>query len=98
MEKLSKQLSFYNIHAERFIGVDGRCSNCDIQVCKDKAKTFEMFYDVNLDWKSISIPESKLKELIPASALTISTLIMLRQQVKNKWAIVLICEDDIEME
>ena len=48
----------------------------------EKLKTFEIAYDVK-----INIPKNKdkLKVMMPASSLTIGTVLILREMVKRKW-------------
>ena len=90
-EKVEKQFKTRKIEVDRFIAIDGRCKNQGDKVCKDKLKTFEMIYDVKITNKK----NFKLKELVPASSLTIGTILILREMVKQKWDHILICEDDI---
>jgi GR25 family glycosyltransferase involved in LPS biosynthesis len=90
-EKVEKQFKNRKIDVERFIAIDGRCKNQGDKVCKDKLKTFEMIYDVKITNKK----NYKLKELVPASSLTIGTILILREMVKQKWEHVLIFEDDV---
>lgn len=93
--KVKKQFSNRNIlNVERFIAIDGRCINQGVDACMEKLKTFEIAYDVK-----INIPKNKdkLKVMMPASSLTIGTVLILREMVKRKWKRVLICEDDIEL-
>lgn len=90
-DKVEKQFKNRKIDIERFIAIDGRCKNQGDKVCKDKLKTFEMIYDVKITNKK----NYKLKELVPASSLTIGTILILREMVKQKWDHILICEDDV---
>tara|TARA_A100001011_G_scaffold399884_1_gene510787 strand:+ start:2105 stop:2938 length:834 start_codon:yes stop_codon:yes gene_type:complete len=92
-KKVSKQFSNRGIKVERFVAIDGRCKDQGKKGCLDKLKTFEMAYGVRIPYDK-RIP---LKELIPASSVTIATILMLRQMVKKKWKHMLICEDDIEL-
>jgi len=92
-KKVEKQFNRRGIKAERFVAVDGRCKKQGIQGCKDKLRSFETSYNVSISNDS-GYP---LKELIPAASLTIGTILILREMVKNKWERVLICEDDIEL-
>ena len=39
----------------------------------------------------------KVTEILPASSLTLGTLLLLRAQVKNGWKTMLLCEDDVEL-
>jgi len=90
-EKVENQFKARDIKIERFIAIDGRCKNQGESVCKDKLKTFEMIYNVKISNKK-KLP---LIELAPASSLTIGTILLLRQMVKEKWEHMLICEDDV---
>ena len=92
-EKVDKQFKRRGITADRFVAVDGRCKGQGDKACEQKRKTFEIAYQVD-------IPNPKgypLKELVPASSLTIGTILILREQVRMGWKHVLICEDDIYM-
>lgn len=91
--KVKTQFIKAKIDVDRFIAVDGRCKDQGDQGCKDKLKTFEMVYGVRIpldEW------DRTLQELIPASSLTIGTILILRDMIRNKYKHVLICEDDIE--
>ena len=90
-EKVEKQFEARKIDIQRFIAIDGRCKNQGDKVCKDKLTTFEMIYNVKISNKK-KLP---LKELAPASSLTIGTILILREMVKQKWGHMLICEDDV---
>lgn len=91
--KVEEQFKNRNIKVQRFIAVDGRCKKEGDAACKDKLSSFEIMYDVKISNKN-KLP---LKELIPASSLTIGTILLLRKMVKEEWAHILICEDDIEL-
>jgi len=90
-EKVSKQFKKNKVDVERFIAIDGRCKTQGKKGCIEKLKTFEIIYDIKISNKF----EKSLEELIPASSLTIGTILLLRQMVKNKWDYMLLCEDDI---
>lgn len=92
-EKVEKQFKNRHIDVERFIAVDGRCKKEGDKACKDKIKSFEIMFDLKISNKR-KLP---LKELVPASSLTIGTILLLRKMVKEKWDHILICEDDIEL-
>ena len=92
-EKVEKQFKNRGIKVDRFIAIDGRCKKEGDKACKDKLNSFEISYGVTISNKN-KLP---LKELIPASSLTIGTLLLLRKMVKEKWKHILICEDDIEL-
>lgn len=81
--KVIKQFHKTGIKYERFNAVDGRCKDDE---CKTKKKQFEKKYNVKI----------RKKINIPAASLVLGTIKILRDQVKNKWSRVLICEDDIE--
>ena len=91
-EKVQTQFKNRNIKVERFVAVDGRCKKEGDNACLDKLRTFEIMYDVTISNKDIP-----LKELVPASSLTIGTILLLRKMVKEKWDHILICEDDIDL-
>jgi len=91
--KVNSQLKRRKIKAERFIAVDGRCKDQGKKGCIAKLKSFEIAYNLK-----ISIPNgTSLQELVPASSLTIGTILLLRAMVKNKWKRILILEDDVEL-
>lgn len=92
-KRVSKQFKNRNIDVERFVAVDGRCKDQGLEACKAKLKTFEIAYDVKISNKR-NLP---LQELVPASALTIGTILILRHMVKHKLQHILICEDDLEL-
>ena len=98
-KKVSSQFKRRGITVERFIAIDGRCKSQGDKACAEKLKTFEMIYDVKIpaNSKKLNGKIYPLKELVPASSLTIGTILLLRAQVKNKWKHMLICEDDIEL-
>jgi GR25 family glycosyltransferase involved in LPS biosynthesis len=91
--KVNSQLKRRKIKAERFIAVDGRCKDQGRAGCIAKLKSFEIAYNLK-----ISVPRgTTLQELVPASSLTIGTILLLRAMVKNKWKRILILEDDVEL-
>ena len=91
--KVQRQFKNRKIDVERFIAIDGRCKDQGKTACLQKLKSFELTYRVK-----ISNPDKyPLKELVPASSLTIGTILLLRAQVRNKWKHMLVCEDDIEL-
>ena len=92
-KKVNKQFQRRGIKADRFIAVDGRCKDQGDSGCEAKLKSFEISYNIKIKNK-YGYP---LKELLPASSLTIGTLLLLRAQVKNNWKHMLICEDDVEL-
>lgn len=89
-EKVYKQFKSKKIGVERFIAIDGRCKNEGIVGCEQKRKSFEIQYNVKLPLGNYPI-----KELIPAASLSIGTVVLLRQMVRERWPTMLICEDDI---
>ena len=92
-EKVEKQFKNRKIDVERFIAVDGRCKKQGDKVCRDKIKTFENIYNIKISNKC----KMPLNVLVPASSLTIGTILILREMVKQKWKHILICEDDVEL-
>ena len=92
-KKVSGQFKRRNIKVTRFIAIDGRCKSQNPSGCQDKLDHFKMIYNIKILTKR-DIP---LKELVPASSLTIGTILILREMVKKKWKRILICEDDIEL-
>ena len=91
--KVEKQFRNRKIDVERFITVDGRCKNQTSKECLQKLETFKLMFDVKITNKS----NINLQILTPAVSLTISTVLLLRQMVKNKWKYMLLCEDDINL-
>jgi GR25 family glycosyltransferase involved in LPS biosynthesis len=83
-EKTTKQFLKKGIKYSRFDAIDGRCSNK--KECRSKKKILEEKYNTKIKMKSI-----------PAASLTMGTIEILKQQVKNKWKRILICEDDVEL-
>ena len=92
-EKVEKQFKNRKINVERFVAIDGRCSKEGDKGCKAKLKSFEISYDVKITNKA----DYPLRELVPASSLTIGTILLLREMVKKGWKRMLICEDDVEI-
>jgi GR25 family glycosyltransferase involved in LPS biosynthesis len=92
-EKVQKQFKNRGIEVEKFVAVDGRCKKEGDKACKDKIKSFEIMFDLKISNKN----KLRLKELVPASSLTIGTILLLRKMVKENWDYILICEDDIEL-
>jgi len=97
--KVRNQFNRRGIDVERFIVIDGRCKKDGYQACLEKARSFAMGYDVTIDpkQKNQNGEQMKPKEIVPVSSLSIGTMVLLRNQVKNKWPHMLICEDDIEL-
>ena len=92
-EKVKTQFQKLNIDIDRFIAVDGRCKNQTDAGCIDKLNSFEIMFDIKITNKN----DLELKELVPASSLTIGTILLLRKMIKENWQHILICEDDIEL-
>jgi hypothetical protein len=69
----------------RFNAVDGRCKDDE---CKIKKKELEKKYKVKINNKTQP----------PTASLVLGTIQILKEQVRNKWKHVLICEDDIVFE
>lgn len=97
--KVEKQFKNRKINIDRFIAVDGRCQNQGKKACLEKLKSFEISYNVRIDPKAKNKHGDRMKvtEILPASSLTLGTLLLLRAQVKNGWKTMLLCEDDIEL-
>lgn len=91
--KVKKQFDRKKINVSRFVAIDGRCMDQGDKACLEKLKTFEMIYNVKIPTKK----SMKISELVPASSLTIGTILILRHMVKMKYPRILICEDDIEL-
>lgn len=89
--KVSRQFKRFGVKCERFVAVDGRCKDLSRQDCLDKLKTFELAYDVTIDYRNQDI-----KSILPPASLTIGTILLLRAQVRNGWKRMLIFEDDVE--
>jgi GR25 family glycosyltransferase involved in LPS biosynthesis len=89
-EGVEKQFKKRKINIERFVAVDGRCKKGE-KDCRDKLKSFELSYNVKIPVKK----GSTMSKTLPAASLTIGTILLLREQVRNKWPRILICEDDI---
>lgn len=87
-KKVSSRFDRNNIKYTRFLAVDGRCKT-DAE-CLKKRKTFMNKYNIKM-----KLGGYPLKELLPASSLTIGTILILREMVKKKWDHVLIAEDDV---
>jgi GR25 family glycosyltransferase involved in LPS biosynthesis len=80
--KVTKQFKRKGVKYERFIAVDGRCEK---KKCGLKKKEMEKKYKVSI-----------VKKLnAPASSLVIGTMLILKEQIKNRWSRILICEDDV---
>jgi GR25 family glycosyltransferase involved in LPS biosynthesis len=89
-KKVEKQFKNRGINIERFVAVDGRCKKGE-KDCKDKLNSFEISYNVKIPIEK----GKKMSNVLPAASLTIGTILLLREQVRNKWPRMLICEDDI---
>lgn len=90
-KKIKARFNKKNIVITRFEGIDGRCK--DIKKCKQLLNKFEKMYKVKFNFHP-----KKLKNLlinVPAAGVTIGTILLLREQVKNGWKRILISEDDI---
>ena len=92
-KKVQKQFANRKIKIERFVGVDGRCIKEGKVGCEDKLKTFEIMYNVKISNDN----DYPLSQLVPATSLTIGTILILRHMVKHNLERVLICEDDVEL-
>lgn len=80
--KVTKQFHKHGVKYMRFDAVDGRCKDNE---CRVKKKEFEDKYDIKIS--------NKVK--VPVASLVIGTMQILKEQVRNKWSHVLICEDDV---
>lgn len=87
-KKVTARFKRNNVKYTQFKAVDGRCKT-DAE-CRKKRALFMKKYKVKM-----ALGEYPLKELLPASSLTIGTILILREMVENRWERVLICEDDI---
>ena len=99
-KKVSTQFKRRKIKIERFIAIDGRCKTQGKAGCLEKLKNFEMIYNVKIPTTGHGLKKNKtypLEELVPASSLSIGTILILRAMIKYKWKYILICEDDIEL-
>lgn len=94
---VEKQFKQRKIKIDRFVGVDGRCKQDCREGCIDKLKNFEIAYNVTIPKNVFRRKFEKLKVTVPATSLTLGTLLILRAVVRNKWKRVLICEDDINL-
>ncbi len=94
-DKVYKQFKKRGIRVNRFAAIDGRCKAQGDEGCEAKAKSFEISYNVVINAKLAKRKGWKLIELLPASSLTIGTVLLLRHMVKHKMKRILICEDDI---
>ncbi len=92
-KKVSAQLKRRKIKAERFIAIDGRCKDQGATGCRQKLKSLELTHNVKITKPS----GYSYKEIVPASSLTIGTILLLRAMVKNKWKRILILEDDVDL-
>ena len=97
-KKVQAQFKRKGIKVERFLAIDGRCKqdpSRNKQLCLDKLDNFKMKYDVKC--KLTSVHKKRIKEIVPAASLTLGTILILREMVKQKFKHILICEDDIEL-
>ena len=92
-KKMEKQFRNRKIKVERFIAVDGRCKSQGVAGCMAKLKTFEMVYSIKISKQT----PKHINSMIPAASLTIGTIVLLRDMIKNNYDHILICEDDIEL-
>lgn len=80
--KVTKQFHKHGVKYMRFNALDGRCKEDE---CKTKKKEFESKYKIKIS--------NKVK--VPVASLVLGTIQILKEQVRNKWDTVLICEDDV---
>lgn len=81
--KVTKQFHKQGVKYMRFNAVDGRCKDKE---CNVKKRQFEKKYKIKI--------ANKIHTTV--ASLVVGTIQILREQVRNKWDHVLICEDDIE--
>lgn len=97
-EKVHKQFKRRKIDVERFLAIDGRCKHDKTKqkkLCLEKLNNFKIKYGIT--YKLTAKDKKILEKIVPASSLTLGTLLLLRRMVKEKWKRILICEDDIEL-
>ena len=92
-KKMKKQFSQRNIQINRLIATDGRCKDQNSEGCIAKLNTFSVIFGKNLNY--VLKPKSKLVERTAAISLSLTTMKILQNAVKNKDQFTLICEDDI---
>lgn len=84
LKKTTKQFKKQGIKYSVFEAIDGRCSGK--KECNAKKRSLEKEHHIKIKMDSI-----------PAASLIIGTIKILREQVRNKWPRIMICEDDIEL-
>lgn len=92
-KKMKKQFSQRNIQINRLIATDGRCKDQNPEGCIAKLNTFSVIFGKNLNY--VLKPKSKLTERTAAISLSLTTMKIIQNAVKNKDPFTLICEDDI---
>ena len=108
-ERVEEQFKKQGIKVERFNAVDGRCiirlkdgkkKAMTNKECEEKRLRIQKEFDVFIPkhGKNKHGKVRPLVEMLPAASLTIGTVNILREMVKNKWPYILICEDDILLE
>ena len=91
---IKKKLDKKKIKAEKFIALDGRCTSDEtMQQCIDKIKTFEIILNTKI--KIPSQDEDDLDVLSPRLSLSIGTLKILKNMVKENYDYILILEPDV---
>ena len=80
-KKMEKQFRNRKIKVERFIAVDGRCKSQGVAGCMAKLKTFEMVYSIKISKQT----PKHINSMIPAASLTIGTIVLLRDMIKNNY-------------
>ena len=92
-KKMKKQFNQRNIQINRLIATDGRCKDQNPDGCIAKLNTFSVIFSKNLNY--VLKPKSKLVERTAAISLSLTTMKILQNAVKNRDQFTLICEDDI---
>lgn len=87
-KKVSGRFERNHVKFSKFTAIDGRCQT--EAECKKKRLALMKKYDVRM-----RLGEYPLKELVPVASLTLGTMLMLKEMVRNSWERMLVCEDDI---
>ena len=80
--KVTKQFHKHGVKYMRYNAINGRCKDKE---CNTKKKEFEKKYNIKIS--------NKVK--VPVASLVIGTIQLLKEQIRNKWKRILICEDDV---
>lgn len=98
-KKVNAQLKKLNIKAKRYIAVDGRAK--DEKGAKAKLREFKKLYGLSFKQevpKPSGAVRIKARETSAAASLTIGTILILREMIKNNLQHVLILEDDVNFD